>query len=120
MIHMNFMLLSAQTDEHLHLQVTENRKFHRFHSTKVVSSFSEVLVEQLPLKSAAGLPLLSQLPLEVAVLRLLPGRLLLSLVQLTLQGAEPLGHLQNQTQRSAQYWHSFLKSKSLVGNRFIG
>lgn len=55
----------------------------------------QVLVEQLPLQPAARLPLLGQLPLGVTVLRLLPARLLLGLVQLTLQRADPLRHLED-------------------------
>jgi len=62
----------------------------------------QVLVEQLPLQAAVAFPLIGQLSLGVAVLRLLPARFLLRLVQLTLQGADPLGHLQNQSQSSAQ------------------
>lgn len=57
-----------------------------------------VLVEQLSLQPPVRLPLLGQLSLGVAVLRLLPARLLLCLVQLALQRADPLGHLQDQSE----------------------
>lgn len=53
-----------------------------------------MLIQQILLQSVAGLPLLSQLSLGVAVLRLLPARFLLCLVQLALQRADPLGHLE--------------------------
>lgn len=54
----------------------------------------KVLVQQLFLQSAVCLPLVGELPLGVAVLRVLPARLLLHLVQLALQGADPLVHLE--------------------------
>ncbi len=62
--------------------------------------YLQVLVEQLPLQSAARLPLLGQLSLSVAVLCILPARLLLHFVELTLQSAHPLGHLEDQSQSS--------------------
>lgn len=65
----------------------------------------QVLLQQLPLQPAARLPLLSQLSLGVAVLRLLPARLLLRLVQLALQGADPLSHLEDQSQSSGWFGH---------------
>ena len=64
----------------------------------------QVLVEQLPLQPAARLPLLGQLSLGAAVLRLLPARLLLRLVHLALQGADPLGHLEDQSQSGGLVW----------------
>lgn len=60
-----------------------------------------MLLEQLPLQAPVRLPLLGQLPLGVAVLCLPPARLLLCLVQLTLQGADSLSHLEDQSQRSS-------------------
>lgn len=55
----------------------------------------QMLFQQLPLQPGVGLPLLSQFPLCVAGLRFLPAGLLLGLVQLTLQGSDPLGHLED-------------------------
>lgn len=65
----------------------------------------QVLLQQLPLQPAARLPLLSQLSVGVAVLRLLPARLLLRLVQLALQGTDPLGHLEDQSQSGGWFGH---------------
>lgn len=72
---------------------------------RVHALYLQVLLQQLPLQPPARLPLLSQLSLGVAVLRVLPARLLLRLVQLALQGADPLGHLEDQSQSGGWFGH---------------